>query len=84
MTDFPSYADLIYEYENLLDLYVDEVLSRNEASREVATLVRSLTMLVRSGLHQYDIKTIERMVASLRLSLIAQFPHLRDRVRGEG
>jgi hypothetical protein len=83
MTNFtatPTKADLIYEYEVLTDLHIQEVLRTVRAGPEGILLIADLYRQVRAGLHHHDAETLERMVDGLKITLTRRFPHLKDRI----
>jgi cytochrome c553 len=71
---------LIDEYSEIMDAYIQEILNEYNASRETSILIGTLYTHIKSQLHNYDIDTLARHIYSTRLTAIARFPHLKNRL----
>jgi len=71
-------SDLIHEYGEIMDAYIQETLNAYNAPRETSALIATLYAQVKSEIHNYDVETLERHVHNTRVTAIARFPRLKN------
>jgi len=72
--------DLIHEYDETMNAYIQEVLGAYNAHREASVLIADLYAQVKSQLYSYDVDTLERLVSNTRATVTNRFPVLKDRL----